>query len=138
MAAIAIAEVSKVKGQGVRPYSSFYYKTEVCFMPAPCPAHILVMIEKLFSGQKHTEIKGENIKEHTAVDTAQIKKTRYILKARYVEFISQHFSAKGVAALWCQKVSLVIRTINNFTPLRSETNSYYYLDESLINTSFIS
>lgn len=67
-------------------------------MPAPCPAYILVMIEELFSGQKHTEIKGENIKEHTAVDTAQIKKTRCILKARYVEFISQHFSAKGAAA----------------------------------------
>lgn len=45
-------------------------------MPPPRPAHILVMIEELFSGQKHTEIKGENIKEHTAVDTAQIKKNK--------------------------------------------------------------
>lgn len=31
-------------------------------MPAPGPAHILVMVDELFSGQKHTERKGENKK----------------------------------------------------------------------------
>lgn len=27
-------------------------------MPAPCPSHILVMVDELFSWQKHTEKKG--------------------------------------------------------------------------------
>lgn len=55
MASIAIPEVSKVKGQGVWPHSSLYYKAEVCLMAALSPAHILVMVDELFSGQKHTE-----------------------------------------------------------------------------------
>lgn len=59
MAAIAIAEMSKVKGQGVWAHSPLYYKAEVCLVPAPGPAHILVMEDELFSGQKHTETKGQ-------------------------------------------------------------------------------
>lgn len=61
MAAIAIAEVSKVKGQGVWAHPPLHYKTEVCLMSTPCPAHILVMVDKLFSGQKHTGKRGEKL-----------------------------------------------------------------------------
>lgn len=28
-------------------------------MPAPCPAHVFVMIDELFAGQKHTDTKRE-------------------------------------------------------------------------------
>lgn len=61
MATIAIAEVSKVKSQGIWPYSPLHYKAEVCLMSAPRPAHVLVMVEELFSLQKHTDTKRENV-----------------------------------------------------------------------------
>lgn len=51
MAPTAIAKVSKVKGHGVWSHSSLYYKAEVCFMPAPRPSHVLVMVDELFPGQ---------------------------------------------------------------------------------------
>lgn len=59
MAASAIAQVSKVKGQGVWAHSPLHYEAEVCLVPAPCPAHILVMEDELFWGQEHTETNGE-------------------------------------------------------------------------------
>lgn len=61
MAAISIAEVTKVKGHGVWAHSPLHYKAEVCLMPAPRPPHILVMEDKFFSGQKHTEANGEKM-----------------------------------------------------------------------------
>lgn len=49
MAAIAIAEVSKVKGQGVWAHPPLHYKAEVGLTPTPRPAHILVMVDEFFS-----------------------------------------------------------------------------------------
>lgn len=50
MAAIPISEVSKVESHGVWTHPPLHNKAEVRLMPAPCPAHILVMEDKLFSG----------------------------------------------------------------------------------------
>lgn len=55
MAATAIAEVPKVKGQGVWTHSPLHYKAEVCLVPTLSPAHVLVMEDELLPGQKHTE-----------------------------------------------------------------------------------
>lgn len=55
MAAVAIAEVSKVKGQRVWSNSPLHHKAQVGFMSTSGPAHIFVMVNELFSGQKHTE-----------------------------------------------------------------------------------
>lgn len=59
MAATAIAQVSKVEGQGIRPHSPFHNKAEVSLVSAPRPAHVRVVVDELFSGQKHTGTKGE-------------------------------------------------------------------------------
>lgn len=59
MAAITIAEMSEVKGQRFWAHSPFHHKAEVCFMSASCPAHVLVMIDELFFGKKHTRNKIE-------------------------------------------------------------------------------
>lgn len=61
MAAVSITEVSKVKGQGVWPHSPLHHKAQVGFVAALCPAHVLVVVDELFGGQKHTGAKGHEV-----------------------------------------------------------------------------
>lgn len=53
MAAVAIAEVSEVEGQRVGAHSPLHHEAEVGLVSAPSPSHVLVMVDELFSRQKH-------------------------------------------------------------------------------------
>ncbi len=54
MAAGAIAQVSEVKGEGIRASASLYYKTKVGLVSPSGPAHILIMEDKFPLGHEHT------------------------------------------------------------------------------------
>lgn len=61
MAARAIAQVSEVKGQGIRAGASLYYKTKVCLVSPSGPAHILIMEDKFPLGHEHTISKYDTL-----------------------------------------------------------------------------